>query len=59
MICYRDMTFCQFKDCKNFETCGRAFTEKVQQEAIEWWGKNDPPVAFFVDKPDCFDKKEV
>jgi len=56
MICYRDMTFCNYyKTCSNGKDCERAFTPGVQ-EAAERWMKN-PPVCFFAEKPDCYESK--
>jgi len=44
MICYRDMTFCVSKNCKN--KCGRKLTEEVKQGAKIWWGgKEGAPIA--------------
>lgn len=40
---YRDMAFCD-SDCVNRQ-CSRNLTEKVQEEAIRWWGGNSAPVA--------------
>lgn len=63
MICYKDMTFCDFwKDCKNGETCNRALTDDVREKAKEWTqdifkdSKNDPVslICIFTDKPKCF-----
>ena len=65
MICYRDMTFCCFEDRKNFnfgKDCDRSFTKEVKESAEKWWKtfkSSDPvPVAFYVEKPDCFETKE-
>ena len=59
MICFKDKTFCKFSDCANFDQskCDRAYTEEVRQDAMSWWGKGSTPrVAFFVDKPKCYEK---
>jgi hypothetical protein len=59
MICYRDRTFCPFYDeCKHGETCPAALTPKVKEDAEKWWGKPDAPIAYYVDKPECFEEKE-
>ena len=58
MICYRDMTFCDFKDCSGFSECHRAMTDKVVLEAKKWWGSEDFPIARFMNKPDCYGEKE-
>ena len=56
MICYRDITLCEFyKNCKNGKKCDRALTDKIKQEAKEWMGKH-APIARFVDKPKCWEK---
>lgn len=44
MICFRDRTFCNNPNCTN--ECGRQWTEELQQQAINWWGGEDAPVAF-------------
>lgn len=60
MLCYRDMTFCNFyKDCKEGNTCNKALTDKVKLEAEQWWRSfSPPPIATYIDKPDCFIKGE-
>ncbi len=48
---YRDQTFCPFwKECKNGDTCFRAFKPKDE----EYVKKNNELVSWFMDKPDCF-----
>ena len=55
MICYKDMTFCEFKDCKHFDNgCHRSLTEKVKQQAIRF----GLPICQFTDKPDCHEYKD-
>lgn len=58
MICYRDMTFCLEKTCKNFNKCPRAFTEEERKNAIKWWGSGKFPLCIFSNLPPCFDEKE-
>ena len=29
---YKDMTFCEYKECVKFEQCIRALTKKVEEE---------------------------
>ena len=53
MLCYKDMTFCPFLDCK-VESCHRRLTEKIKKDA-ENFGL---PVARFIDRPDCYEGKE-
>ena len=58
MICYRDMTFCKYwKNCKKGKGCVRALTKKVYKSAKAWWGKDNPPIYQFADKPECFKEK--
>ena len=56
MICYRDMTWCTFLDCKD-KKCSRRYTDKVKAEAKAWWGGKGAPICRFVNKPDCFKGK--
>ncbi len=61
MICYRDMTFCQTKNCQHFgDDCHRSLTDEVMKKADKWWGKmeGNPPICMFREKPDCFEVKE-
>ena len=60
MFCYKDMTFCSFRDCVNFsqEKCHRAYTDDVHKEATAWANSSGlayPPVTFFSAEPDCFE----
>lgn len=56
MYCYRDMTFCDFKDCRDYKTCFRKLTDehiaKAQMAGM--------PIAKFISQDDCecFKKKE-
>lgn len=47
MICYSDKTFCNRygATCGN-DKCHRAFTDDRRIRAIQWWGEENPPVAF-------------
>lgn len=55
MICYRDMTFCNFADkCADAADCPRALTQEVREAAEKWWGKPNPPIAVFGEKLECF-----
>jgi hypothetical protein len=59
MMCYRDMTFCREDTCIKFkDDCERAYTTKVQAEALGWWASHSAivPVCFFTDRPECYDK---
>ena len=59
-MCYKDMTFCMFhEDCLSGGDCPRALTDKVQEEAVAWWGNDDAPVSVFTDPPKhCFEPKK-
>lgn len=60
MICYRDRTFCQFwKECDKGVACESAYTPSVFQEALSWWGSENPPIALFVEPPPCFNAKPI
>ena len=41
---FRDMTFCSSKTCANSD-CPRLITNKVIEDAIDWWGDPDFPMA--------------
>ena len=57
MLCYMDMTFCQFyKDCLEGETCPRALTSEVERAAERWWQAPGPPICMFAAKPKCWVK---
>lgn len=58
MMCFRDMTFCEFyKDCAKANECHRPLTPKVKKDAEKWAFKffkdGMAPIAVFLDKPDC------
>jgi len=51
MMCYKDMTFCNFGPlCSNWE-CDRRLTDEIKKDA-EAFGL---PVAVFTEFPDCFE----
>lgn len=55
MICYKDMTFCDFyMECSDGDSCPRALTPEVKKAATEWGGNENAPIALFVDNPPCF-----
>lgn len=63
MICYRDMTFCNFyKKCSRAKNCHRPLTEEVLKQAKNWWGSfqttSEPPISVYLEKPDCFKQKD-
>lgn len=51
MICYKDMTFCDYyADCLAGSSCIRSLTEETKQKAQ----KMELPICHFIEKPDCF-----
>jgi hypothetical protein len=57
---YKDVTFCPFYlECIYGETCKVALTPKVEDTAKEWWGKDNPPISVYLDKPNCFKEKNM
>ena len=57
MICYRDMTFCGFRECAEFGPCFRSLTDEVQERAdklslpiCQWVFDGDAKPECFVDK---------
>jgi len=54
MICYRDMTFCDYRDCKHWEECHRKLTEKIMKDADHI----HIPIAKFAEKPHCFERED-
>lgn len=55
MISYRDRTYCAFAECSKFCLCDRALTEKVMDDARQWWGSEDAPIAQFMGEPECLE----
>lgn len=55
MFCYKDMTWCEFNDCKFFDPskCSRVMNE-YHKETVK---TNNIPVCLFLDKPECFEEK--
>lgn len=59
MVRFKDMTFCPFwEECKDGEKCDRALTDRVREQASEWWSgfmSDDPaPIACYTERPRCF-----
>jgi len=66
MICYRDITFCYYLDCKNKE-CKRRFEGQIEKEYKEFNNKwleklesngevlEDFPICSFAEKPGCYE----
>ena len=55
MICYKDKTFCSFVSCYKHNTCNLFFTQEMFNDAMNWWGNDDPPIAIMIDKPGCYE----
>ena len=51
---YRDMTFCDFCDCKKYKKCHRAMTPSIE-EAIHL---SNSDVSLFMEKPPCYEEKK-
>lgn len=54
-ICFRDMTFCNEVNCKEFTNCRRALTEKVKEDANRWM--KNAPISMFLGRPNCYKEK--
>lgn len=56
MLCYKDKTFCNFKDCKKHtkEQCDRVPSELELQYSKDL----GIPMCWFYDRPPCFEKKD-
>lgn len=56
MLCYKDKTFCGFKECKNFgKNCDRSLTDEVKKEARKF----GLLISQFTDRPGCFEQKDA
>lgn len=59
MVCFRDMTFCEYwQDCAKASACARPLTPEVRAAARKWWGSlnsitDGAPISVFVERPDC------
>lgn len=53
-LVYRDMTFCRFSDCADFDKCSRRLTESVEQAAELL----RLPISQFAEQPECFVAKK-
>jgi len=55
---YRDMTFCDYNKCKDFDGCHRALTQEVKDKANKWWGnmEGEAPISLWIEHPDCFEE---
>lgn len=54
MSVYRDMTFCPYSDCADFDKCSRRLTESVKQAAELL----RLPICQFAEQPECFVTKK-
>lgn len=58
MLCFRDMTFCQFhEDCADAKICHRPLTAEVLAAAEKWWGSENVPICQFAERPTCHKPK--
>jgi len=58
MICYLDRAWCPYwQSCSRGDVCSRALTKDIEAGAVAWWGKTDPPIQYYSDKPECFSYK--
>jgi len=55
-MCYLDRTFCKDDTCKDFNTCEKALTVRIREDADKWWKKSDPPIAIYTDRLECYKK---
>lgn len=60
MISYQDKTFCTARECSKFNTCGRALTDEVREQARKWWGKPGAPISRFGNPKElkCYDPQD-
>jgi hypothetical protein len=49
MMCFRDTTYCPGDGCVKFDSCPRALTPAVLDEAKRWWGGDDAPIARYTE----------
>jgi len=59
MICYRDKTWCNFKDCANATHCPRVMSKEEEARCRKWSleiteGKHDMIASFFGKHPKCY-----
>jgi hypothetical protein len=57
MICFLDKTFCEYETCSKWLRCPSALGPDVHLRALAWWGKPDPPICVFAEKPECYNDK--
>lgn len=54
MRCYKDRTYCGFRDCKKFSKCVDALTDAVHLEA----NMRNMNISQYVEKPECYEQFE-
>jgi len=56
MICYKDKTYCEAKNCIKFNDCPRSLTEAVKKAAAD----ADLPLAYFENPTllQCYEPKQ-
>ena len=57
MICYRDRTFCTESTCSKHLDCDKFLTQEIIENAMLWWGNDQPPICLYVSKPNCYIKR--
>ena len=61
MICYKDMTFCNYyRSCTNGRDCRRALTKQIKQNGAKWSKQYHPTdilICKYTEKPKCFEGK--
>lgn len=50
MICYKDISFCPYGDCKDKDGCPVLLTPKVEEAAKDF----GLPLAIIIERPPCY-----
>ena len=50
MLCFRNKTYYDFKDCKYFNKCHEALIEQMQKDS----NVSELPICKFIDKLGCY-----
>ncbi len=59
MICFKDKSFCDKKDCKHFNSCQDAANEITFYKAKKWWGSDEAPVCINSGDWGCFENAQA
>ena len=54
MLCYKDRTYCDFKECKHKDTCSTYLTDKIKEDAHNF----GLDVSVYANKPECFESNK-